>query len=140
MIETDTELYHGHLVAGEAMLIPGGSGARLSGSLPGSAALVIGLRGGAGERPFELVERVYDVELVRDLLAPGERLVSGDITAALASVRTGSVTLGGSCAVRRLLVPSGPTSAPRAQIRPLRGSGLQARWSLQLAATEGGRG
>lgn len=94
VIETDSELYHAHLVAGEAVMIPGGSGARLTGSVPGSQALVIGLRGGEGERPFELVEGVYDIELVRDVLAPGERLAVGGATASLLLVRSGAVTLG----------------------------------------------
>lgn len=93
IIETDTNTFQAHLVAGEAVMIPGGSSLQLRGSDPSATALVIGLRGGTGDRQFELLAGDYDIELVRDVLAPGERLTIQGAVASLVLVGSGTATL-----------------------------------------------
>lgn len=77
---------------GEAVFVPAGFGYQLAATTP-SDVLGVGLAGGSEPGSFPLVGGLYDMELIRDVLAPGERLPVTGAVAALALVSSGSVVL-----------------------------------------------
>ena len=81
-----------HVEAGEAAFVASGQGHRLSAVAPADV-LEVGLAGGTGAGQFTLSEGLYDLELVRDVLASGERLPVTGAVAALVLVSGGAVTL-----------------------------------------------
>lgn len=78
--------------SGEATYVPAGRGHQLS-AVAAADVLEVGITGGAGLGTFPLTAGLYDMELVRDVLANGETLTITGVAAGLVLVVGGSVTL-----------------------------------------------